>query len=149
HRYWFAIASIALPAIVSATVWYLPGDDPSRTKRAMVFQACVMAAILLFSIWALFLSRFPLLTKVSVLVLGLAIGPIVLLASVKSCEFDGDMMPIFKFRWQAQRERDLAEHFAAQARAAAAQTSLKIETPLPDDYPEYRNRHRDGLVTGP
>jgi outer membrane protein assembly factor BamB len=145
-RVWFPVVTAVTLGGVFAAVWTWPSEDFSRFYRAVATMPIVSLAVLLALIWWVFMSgvRWPVREAVPLLVVAAAV------AAVRKVDFSGDMMPLVLFRWESN-PADVLEayersHPAAVEVASVAETSAKDD---PSDYPEYRNRARDGVAFGP
>jgi outer membrane protein assembly factor BamB len=133
RRIWIPVGIVVLAAAAVAGVWYYPDPEFRNDFRSMISSSAVMLAIFLLAFWLLFLSGMRWAMRIGVL-----IGAVVMVGgSVASVEFQGNLRPIFHFRWE-HRERGPRESTA----------QVPIPEPTPVDFPEYRNRNRDGVVTG-
>jgi len=146
-----SIVQIWLPLfliIAFATIWLWPSEDFARFYRVVATFPIVGLATLLLLTWWFFLTnvRWPTRLYVPVLLL------IVFVFSIRTVDFTGDMMPIFSFRWQSNPAAELAAYHQSQ-QTEVAQSADDKEPPVPpddpSDYPEYRNRTRDGVAFGP
>jgi outer membrane protein assembly factor BamB len=90
----------------------------------------------------LFLSGMRWLVRIAIIavVVGLVAG------SVRSVDFQGNLVPVaVHFRWDRPRAEVRAAERARQGKAA----EIPIPAASAEDFPEYRNRNRDGVITGP
>jgi outer membrane protein assembly factor BamB len=139
RRLWIPIVVVALFA--ATTIGLMTWPDLERGQRAgtMVFMV-VPLTLMLLTVWLLFLSgmRWPIR-------IGVLVGVVALVgATIRGVEFEGDMVPIVHYRWERRNDLRLQAH-----RAGKPQVALRAE-PIPpatsEDFPEYRNRNRDGVV---
>jgi len=141
----FPWAVLGLGACAIALLWtWLPPDWPD-VWRVLGTQAVILLTSLLLLLWMLFLSYFSWAVRGGILVVVvLAAG--VLAAAVREVRFTGNMRPLLVWRWINPSDLALEEH--RRAHAVGAPAALELTT-LPTDFPEYRGRRRDGVVTGP
>jgi outer membrane protein assembly factor BamB len=140
RRLWIPIVVIGLFAATTTALMAWPDLDRGRRAGTMVFMV-VPATVLLLTVWLLFLSgmRWPLR-------IGIFVGIVALVAlTIRGVEFEGDMVPIVHYRWEPRNDLRLEAHRAAQRNAERA--AEPIPAPEPQDFPEYRNRNRDGVVS--
>jgi outer membrane protein assembly factor BamB len=137
-----AAAGAALTA-----VWAWPSDDFDRFHRVAFFTFPIVGlAVLLVGLWWLGLSgvRWPVRLVVPLLIVVAAV------ASIRKVDFSGDMIPLVRFRWNPA-PADVLEAYR-QSQSSGAEAVAIVETTVaddPTDYPEYRNRARDGVAHGP
>ena len=132
---------LSMAACVIAGLWAWPTPDLEHVWRIIGTQAAILVATLLLLVWLLFFSHATWRLRIGVLLIG-ALGLVALVGSVRDVRFTGDMRPILIWRWTGS---NLDDHRRSQA-AAVAPVAL---TDLPTDFPEYRGRRRDGVITGP
>jgi outer membrane protein assembly factor BamB len=133
RRIWIPIGVVILAAATVAGAWNYPDREFPNDYRAMISSCAVMLAVLLIALWLLFLSGLRWAVRIGMVVAAIALAG----GSVESVEFQGNMLPIFHFRW---------EHRERAQRESTAQVAIPEATPA--DFPEYRNRNRDGVITG-
>jgi len=147
------VVAIAIVVALIAVLWALPPDNFERGLRVMLTFIGSMLLMLVLGVW------FFLLAGVSTTARLIALGSVIAITavavgSVRRVEFSGDMEPTFDLRWQPSREALLEERLAEQKAAPAipAETVQNVErlaNPKPEDSPQYRGIHRDGVVIGP
>jgi outer membrane protein assembly factor BamB len=132
-----------------AALWLWPGLDGGI--RFIGTVGVIELVILLMGIWLFGFSGYPWLWRLSLffipLILLVAVGG----ALIQEVHFTGDMTPVFHFRWessQAEREAQLEEHRRGQGNVATL-GPIEAVAGNPLDFPEYRGRNRDGIVSGP
>jgi outer membrane protein assembly factor BamB len=136
RRVWIPVTVIVLAAAALIGLWKMPGDFPDDYRAAGSWVAVLLAVIGLVG-WLLLFSgigwarRFAVLFAIVVVVVGTAF------ASIERVDFQGNLLPVFQWRWQ---------HHDRGAHETTAQ--VPIPTATPTDFPEYRNRNRDGFVAG-
>jgi outer membrane protein assembly factor BamB len=70
-------------------------------------------------------------------------------AGIDEVQMDGDMVPVYAhFRWQP-KQADLVDAYRKEHPAVAVTASATGLEPTAEDFPAFRNRDRDGVVTGP
>jgi outer membrane protein assembly factor BamB len=133
RRLWIPVLVVGLAGAAVAGLWNWPDQEFPNDYKAAFSILAVMAAILLLTVWLLFLSGMRWLTRLGILVLVIA-G---IVAAVRSVEFQGNLIPVVHYRWEtntwAQRQEG---------------TRSPIPPAQPTDFPEYRNVRRDGVITG-
>lgn len=141
-RVWFPIGVIALSIVGIGVLqaWPSAEFDPGFRNGFTLFIFEV--GLLLMAVWLLFFSGLRWYVRIGTLVAIVA----VCVAAIEKITFTGDMAPTFHWRWLRDHARTLEQHRQAQGQAAAP---IAIEAEKATDYPEYRNRKRDGIVTGP
>jgi outer membrane protein assembly factor BamB len=141
---WFPILAPIVAASAVAITQYWPADEPNPGNRFFVSFSIVGMTIILLTVWLLFFSGWRWAARLSVLGLFLAAAGIAILVFDFEIEFDGQMNPSFHFLRKSARREALAAHRAGAPKAGDIALDELRET----DFPEYRNRHRDGVVTG-
>jgi outer membrane protein assembly factor BamB len=96
-----------------------------------------MLGVIGLALWLLFFSGMRWLHRFALLFAAIFLGSVAVWAAVDRVEFQGNMAPIFHYKW---------EHHERGPREAG--TQVAIPAPTATDFPEYRNRARDGVVTG-
>jgi outer membrane protein assembly factor BamB len=138
------LVSIAVLGCAFATVWAWPAEDFDRFHRvAFASYPIVALAVLLVSLWWVGFSGVPWSVRLLVPLLLVAAA----VASIRKVDFSGDMVPLVRFRW-SPAPADVLDMYRQEhaAPAAAIEVAFKDD---PSDYPEYRNRARDGVARGP
>lgn len=109
----------------------------------MGFQFAALVAAAVVAVWFLFFAGYSPLTRAAVCLLVLAaVGAGV--ASVRKLEFDGEMNPSVRFRWEPTDDELLARHRATAEKATdAAELSVGAT-----DSPAYRGLAGDGSTPG-
>jgi outer membrane protein assembly factor BamB len=138
---------LALLAGGYATVWNLPASEFwTRMMRVQFSMGILAASFLVVSIWWFCFSGISWLIRLAL--------PAALVGAVFACVdgppiLDGDMVPVsMHFRWQPNRA-DVYEAYRQAHPASNSEAPAPSDEIAPDDYPGYRNRNRDGVVTGP
>ncbi len=140
-RFRFPYLVLLLAAVVIAVAWWLPFEEMERMKRVFITELAIMVSALTVLLWFVGFSG----ASWPVRLLGLALVPIAYLGSVREFHFDGDMVPVVQWRWQATTDDVLDAHRKNQGTADAPALPPAEAT----DFPEYRGRKRDGIVIGP
>jgi outer membrane protein assembly factor BamB len=138
RRFWIPVAAVLLTTATVIALWNWPNEDfLSNDQRSMGSWLAVIVGILVLGFWLLLLSgmrwihRFATLFTVIVLVAG---GT---MAAVDRVEFQGNLIPVIHWRWQRH---------SRGPRETTVQVAMPTATAT--DFPEYRNRNRDGVITG-
>jgi outer membrane protein assembly factor BamB len=155
-RQWVLFIRTWLPRIVGivavpllAAMWLWPGLDGGI--RVGITMFVIQLTILLMGIWIFGFSGYPWLRRFGSFFIPLGLLFAVGWALVQEVHFKGDMTPYFIWRWQpsqADREAQLEEHRRGQG-SVATQGPIEAIADNPLDFPEYRGRQRDGVITGP
>ncbi len=146
------LAALAVLALVLTVMWLMPPERFDRGMRSTFSFLSGVVALAVIAFWFFALSgvRGRIKTWVVAAALLVACGAVV---AVRRVEFFGGMEPTFDFRWQVSREELLDQRLAAQkAQPKPALDVAKVnafQTPTPQDTPQYRGAHRDGIVVGP
>jgi outer membrane protein assembly factor BamB len=146
-RVWLPLIVLSLLAAGFVTVWNLPGSDfMTRNMRVMFSMGILSASFLVVAAWWIFGSGLSWLVRAGV--------PLALVGAAAACVdeppiLDGDMVPVsVHFRWQPKRA-DVYEAYRQAHPATQSAAPEPSDEIAPDDFPGYRNRNRDGVVTGP
>jgi outer membrane protein assembly factor BamB len=137
-RLWFPALVVGLAAAAVTGLWAYPDHDQvPNDLRGFFSTVSVLLAALLLALWLLFFSGARWAARLGVL----AVVAMIFFGAVRAVEFQGNMLPVFHFRWEPSAEARRA------ARSAQDQAGrVKIPEPTDADFPEYRNRSRDGVV---
>jgi outer membrane protein assembly factor BamB len=143
-RVWLPLLILALAATAVALLWSVLKPEWDRGVRIFNTELIVVGTGLLLLLWLLCFSGLRWWLRVgTVLVLaGAAFG------TIRSVEVTGDMEPVVHFRW-SRTPAELLEAHRRQHGPSVAPMQAAAAAPRATDYPEYRNRQRDGIVTGP
>jgi outer membrane protein assembly factor BamB len=145
-RLWFPAGVIGLAAVLIALLWAGPGKELERAWQVVGTEGILLLTGLLLVCWLVFLSRLPGRVRWGILLALLLVGGAVGVASIREIKFSGDMVPEFVFRWTDSNDSVLEEHRRQQGAGPLAPLEIGDR---PGDFPEYRGRRRDGVVTGP
>jgi outer membrane protein assembly factor BamB len=107
------------------------------------FQFLCMAAVLVLGVWFFFLSGYPKPLRIGT-ALGLAGVTAAALATIDQIEFDGQMNPKVRFKWEPSPEDQLARHLAD----AGPATGGAVLAVGPSDSPRFRGPAGDGKTPG-
>ena len=140
-RRWFPLLALTLGLLVPAVIWRLPEGVMERLFRSLTTYGVVSAMLLALLVWLVFFAPYRRAGRLCglaafVLVLGAFVGSVQ--AGLIEVDFDGDMVPSFRLG------RSLAEGGNRNIAVAA-----DLSGDGANDWPEYRGRKRDGVVTGP
>ena len=145
------LVTLLVLAAVLLILWAIPPDSFDRGMRGLIgFIACAVAGIVILG-WFFGLAGVSRRTRA---VCGMALVLLTVggVSSVRRVEFSGDMVPTFDFRWQESRESRLESYLESDARDPLP-IELEAARPLPrirpEDSPQYRGQHGDGVVQGP
>ena len=144
-RTWFPWVVVGLAACGIALLWVWPAPELEEVWRVLGTEALILAGGLLLFVWAFFLSYFSWVLRRRILLVTV-LAAVGLVASIREVRFTGNMVPIPIPRWARDLDATLEEHRNTHSGLALAPVLL---TDLPTDFPEYRGRRRDGVVTGP
>jgi outer membrane protein assembly factor BamB len=136
---------LGLAGLAIALLWAWPNEALERAWQVVGTEAVLLLTFLLLLGWMLFFSRWPGKRRLAIFLIVLAAGGAAA-ASISEVSFTGDMVPRLVFRWTTQHDEVLEQHRREQAKAPLDPVFI---TDLPRDFPEYRGRRRDGVVTGP
>ena len=137
---WLILVAGVLAVIV---IRVFPSDDWEPAQRNFSTGITALLTLFLLLAWGLICSAHRLgVLGGALLAAGLAF------AAVKNVELTGDMVPVPVFRWQRTDWEELQAHRKAQADGPPL-PPLEVSPGRPADFPEYRGRNRDGVVTGP
>lgn len=149
---WFPLLVIALAAAAVAVLWLLPTDLEDLWRRVGTYAAVGLGVILLMG-WVAFLAPWSGRTRLSIL------AAVALLAGAAAATLEMDDSGVggnieLRLRWRSwvpwarSRDDDLERHRQGLGTATAA-ADEEFSGRGEHDYPEYRGRKRDGVVTGP
>lgn len=137
RRLWMPIATIVIAVAAVFGTWKIPGADFTNDARSMTCWAVVTFAVFALIAWLLFFSGMRILKRLAIFaaVSALAVGTSV--AAIDAVEFQGNLLPVIHWRWNRH---------VRSPRVSASHVAIPAATEI--DFPEYRNRKRDGVVTG-
>jgi outer membrane protein assembly factor BamB len=134
---------IVLATVAAVVViWRIPSPNYERMQRVMHTLFAVFGATVLLGVWLVFLSGLRFYVRIGGVVLAAGVAYFLL----RDVRFDGDMRPIPRLPWEAKPDDLVEAHRRGQEKGAlfAAEELSQIR---PTDWPEYRGRLRDGVVT--
>jgi outer membrane protein assembly factor BamB len=137
RRTWMPVTIVVLAAAGVIGLWKWPDDDFPNDYRAMLANVTVMLGIIALAFWLVFFSGMRWLQRFAMLFGAIVIVSVMGAASIDRIEFQGNMMPIVHFKWELHERGP-----------RAAGTQIAIPSSTATDFPEYRNRNRDGVVNG-
>jgi outer membrane protein assembly factor BamB len=133
---------LALAALVGLGFWFWPDPEMERSRRVFTLEVAVFLATGFLGIWFLFLPWSRWYVRLAIVaVLGLLAR-----GSIREYHFNGDMEPVIDWIWSPTRDERLEAHRRQQTKLEP--TAAKPADPA-FDFPGYRGRNRDGIVTGP
>ncbi len=155
RRLWMPITTTVLAAAAVVVLWSWPDPEFPNDLRSFFSSLSVLLGILLFLIWLLGLSGMRWIARIGILVVLAAL----VAGTVESVEFQGNMIPIFRPRFlvrstgqfpfiEVRKNRSSSEVRAAERAQQGKAPEVPIPSPTETDYPEYRGRHRDGVIRG-
>jgi outer membrane protein assembly factor BamB len=137
RRVWIPVTVILLATGTIIGLWNWPNPDFGYDYRSAGSWLAVIIGVLGVVGWWLLLSGVAWLKRIAMFVGVTALLTGATFGAVDSVEFQGNMLPIVHWRW---------ETFARGPREAGDTVAIPEATPV--DFPEYRNRNRDGVITG-
>ncbi|MCY2972757.1 MAG: PQQ-like beta-propeller repeat protein [Planctomycetota bacterium] len=141
RRLYLPMIALGILGIAFISTRLLPEEYPPFVKSAVNMSGFLLALIVATT-WWVFFSRFSWLLKIEVV----AIIFSAYYGAVKELEFNGDVEPKIIWRWEKPREDKIAEHRTNAPKIELEAISVVVG---PEDFPNYRNRNLDGVVTGP
>lgn len=144
-RFWFPWVVVLAAAGVVAIAATWPGESWERGGRVGAVIMTAAASFLLITLWLFIVSRRHWWMFIFILVGMAALG----FTIVRDIKKDGDIVPVsVRFIWEPTHDELLEAHRQEQGGTAAAATTA-LPAIRATDYPEYRNRRRDGVAEGP
>lgn len=139
-RWWPAVMILVLGGGAMLVAWFALGLD--RTYQVFALWVLVPATVFALLLWWLFASRLSWRTRgVGVLVVVAGLG------TLRLEDYEGDMLPVVRFRWQPTREQKALDYFASVPEPATTAETQSLEA-AEGDWPQFRGPRRDGKVTG-
>ena len=131
------IVLVGLAAVLAA--WFGLHD---RTYQVFALWVLVPATVFALLVWWLFASGLAWRTRgIGLLLAAMAA------ATLRVDDYQGDMFPVVRFRWQAGREKVSEDYFASIGTSGIAKVTETLEA-TGKDWPGFRGPQRDGVVTG-
>jgi outer membrane protein assembly factor BamB len=137
RRLWIPVGAVALSVAAVIALWKYPNPEFPNDYRSAGSYLAVILGVLVLAFWLIFLSGMRWIARFAALVLAVAVVTGVAVGGIDRVEFQGNMWPIVHWRWE--------KHTRVQ-HEATAQVAIPTEASA-TDFPEYRNRNRDGVVT--
>ena len=138
-RWWPAVMILVLGGGAMLVAWFALGLD--RTYQVFSLWVLVPATVFALLLWWLFASRLSWRTRgLGVLVVVAGLG------TLRLEDYEGDMLPVVRFRWQPTREEKTREYFASVPEPATTAATQSLEA-VDGDWPQFRGPRRDGKVT--
>ena len=140
RRLWIPVMVILLATVAVVALWIWPNhEDFSNDYRSMGSWLAVFLGVLGLVGWWLFLSGTRWLKRIAIFVGVVALITGATWGAVDHVVYDGNSVPVgIRWRW---------EHHERGQHEATGEVAIPAEAG-PDDFPEYRNSNRDGVVTG-
>lgn len=138
------LVAVAVPAALRLLLWVMDRTEVGIELLfpvMMAFQLTALIAGLVLAVWFALSRWVPVWLKVAVAGL-LVLAVVGAFYAVRSVEFDGQMTPHFRYRW----ERTADEELAAYRKDAAPAADAADLTVGPGDSPEYRGPAGDGTA---
>ena len=141
----FPFVVLAGGAILFAAIRYTGGNETEGMWKTLSMAVAAIGTVGLLFLWALFASGW---NKSRVLIASLFVAALGLTTTEVKC--DGDMNPIFGLKRWIQKPLGLAhENRVARDRPAVIEArpgGIDLDE-RPSDFPGYRGRDRDGIVS--
>lgn len=142
-RFWFPWVVLVVAAGVVTFAWTWPGEGWERAGRVATTIMTGAATFLVITLWLFILSRRHWWMFIFI-VAGLAAAGFIVVKDIKK---DGDIVPFsVRFVWEPTHDELLEAHRRDQGQLETPADVVQIAD---TDYPEYRDRRRDGVVNGP
>jgi outer membrane protein assembly factor BamB len=118
-----------------------------RMKLTHAGTGATVVGIILLAVWFFALAGFS--ARLRLVALGLLVASVVAaVAAIGGFDFNGDLRPIPRFRWEPSAEALFDESREERERPADARAiDLTVDPVL--DFPRYRGWRGDGIVTPP
>jgi outer membrane protein assembly factor BamB len=142
RRVWLPWLILMVPAVFVAAMWAWPGENFITATRRFNTNAAVVAAVLLFWAWGVWISDY----RRTFLVVGCIVAG-VLAATIEGLECTGNMGIVIRPRF-GKKSIDVVTAHRQQQQVLAADPYVAAAEPALD-YPAYRGRNRDAVVIGP
>jgi len=139
-RWWPAAVILVLGGGLMLVTWFALGLD--RTYQVMALWVAVPMTLFALLLWWLFASGLSWKAKAAGVLVAVA-G----LCTLRMEEYEGDMAPVVRFRWQTTREQRARDYFASVPEPAARVRTEVVEV-SEGDWPGFRGARRDGVVDG-
>jgi outer membrane protein assembly factor BamB len=142
-RFKWLLIFYAVVGLLALAAWKFTVDRSQASFAT--YYVLLPLTVLLSLIWWLFLSGVARRTRVRgvltfVVLLGAAIG------AVRIEDFEGDMKPQFAWRWSPTAEQRAADAKRIQPSADVGHLAGRELMIVEEDWPEFRNDDREGIV---
>src|SRR4051812_29859661 len=131
-RWRWAVGILISAAVALVFIWL---SDASRQDHVIQSMVTGMVTLILLFVWAVLFSRFRGKTRLAILCTGVIIGG-GLASSLEIKGVSGDLVPIFRWRWNKARTVTVAR--STGAGVAKANVS----------FPQFLGPDRDGVMHG-
>jgi outer membrane protein assembly factor BamB len=132
-RWRWAFAILALAAIAIVTIWSL---ENSRQEHVIQTMVTSLVTLILLFLWAVLFSRFHGRTRLAIFTLGILIAG-GLTTSVEIKGVSGDLVPIFRWKWNKNRKVEIAKA-----------SGTKISRTPSASFPQFLGPDRNGVIRG-
>lgn len=148
RRWLFPVALLLLSACAVALpdLWEWADLDPSpRSAMELSGKFVALGCWLIVAVWFFAFSGLSSRVKLATLsvLLLLAAGGV---AAVAEVDVDGNLRPIFHYRWEPRPQDALARHLE-EAATPSGLPRIDLTVDLVSDFPRYRGLRGDGIVT--
>jgi len=138
-RWWPAAVILVLGGGAMLVAWFVMGLD--RTYQVFSLWVLVLATVFALLLWWLFASGLGWRAK-GLGVLAVVVG----LGTLRLEDYEGDMLPVVRLRWQPTREQQALDYFASVPDPVTPPETRSLEA-ADGDWPQFRGPRRDGEVT--
>src|SRR5438270_1305680 len=126
RRVWIPFTAAIAAVAAVAGLWNYPNPDFPNDDRSLYSSISVMLAILIAAFWLMFLSGLRWVFRIGILAAAVAL----VFGTMRWPDFQGNLIPSFRFRWQHRERGSLG---------SADQVAIPAATDA--DFPEDRNRN--------
>ena len=146
---WKAAAAIVLVCCLAAMIaWSVA---PDRTILVIAMYYCVLSMIVGLTVWWLFFSGLKQSIRWTTAGTAVACCCVTYVAAIRQVDFDGDMVPRFRFRWDPSAEevtQEWLEHNAPTA-TSADPSELPPFDIQPSDWSRFCGLNGDRIIREP
>lgn len=132
-RWRWALGILVLAAVGLVLIWTRENSRQDHVIRTMILG---LGTVILLFLWAVFLSRFRGRVRLAILAVGVVVGG-ALMASLEIKGVSGDLVPIFRWKWNKGRKIEVAKAGVAKA--------PKVAT---GSFPQFLGPDRNGVIHG-